>query len=55
MQKLGQHGFSAAVRLGVDAPTAERRRILLLGLAAAIGTAESPGVHLKLSGRRLTA
>jgi hypothetical protein len=41
VQKLAQHGFSAAVRLGVEAPTAERRRTLLVGLAAAIGTAES--------------
>jgi hypothetical protein len=48
IQKLGQHGFAAVVRIGVDAPTAERRRVLLLGLAAAIGTTESPGVRLKL-------
>ncbi len=47
-RKLGQHGFAATVRLGVHAPTAERRRTLLLGVAAAIGTIEAPGVHLKL-------
>ncbi|WP_068182380.1 type IV secretory system conjugative DNA transfer family protein [Mycobacterium sp. UM_CSW] len=46
--KLGQHGFRAALRIGVDAATADRRRTLLLGLAAAIRTAEAPGVHLKL-------
>jgi len=48
IQKLGQHGFSAVVRIGVDAASAERRRILLLGLAAAIGTTQSPGVRFKL-------
>lgn len=47
-RKLGQHGFAAAVRLGVHAATAERRRVLLLGVAAAIGTVEAPGVYLKL-------
>lgn len=46
--KLGQHAFTAAVRLGVQAPTAERRKSLLLGLAAAIGTAESPDVRVTL-------
>ena len=48
LRKLGQHGFTAAVRLGVHAGTAERRRRLLLGLATAIGTVETPGVHLTL-------
>lgn len=47
-RKLGQHGFSAAIRLGVHAATAERRRTLLLGVAAAISTVEAPGVHLTL-------
>jgi Type IV secretion-system coupling protein DNA-binding domain len=46
--KLGQHAFAAAVRLGVQAPTAERRKSLLLGLAAAIGTTESPDVRVTL-------
>ncbi|WP_018599353.1 type IV secretory system conjugative DNA transfer family protein [Mycobacterium sp. 155] len=46
--KLGQHAFNAAVRLGVQASTAERRRSLLLGLAAAIGTTESPDVRVTL-------
>lgn len=48
VQKLGQHGFSAVVRIGVDAASAERRRALLLGLVAAITTTQSPGVRLKL-------
>jgi hypothetical protein len=47
-RKLGQHGFDAVVRIGVHATTAERRRVLLLGLAAAIGTVEAPGVYVKL-------
>jgi len=47
--KLGQHAFTATVRLGVQAPTAERRKTLLLGLSAAIGTGESPDVRLTLS------
>jgi hypothetical protein len=46
--KLGQHAFTAAVRLGVTAATAERRKTLLLGLAAAIGTTESPDVRIML-------
>ncbi|MCX2934671.1 type IV secretory system conjugative DNA transfer family protein [Mycobacterium sp. CVI_P3] len=46
--KLGQHAFTAAVRLGVQAATAERRKTLLLGLAAAIGTTESPDVRITL-------
>ncbi|WAC90225.1 type IV secretory system conjugative DNA transfer family protein [Mycobacterium sp. Aquia_213] len=46
--KLGQHAFTAAVRLGVQAPTAERRKSLLLGLAAAIGTTEAPDVRVTL-------
>ncbi|GFG50173.1 hypothetical protein CQY20_28430 [Mycolicibacterium agri] len=56
--KLGQYGFRAAVRIGVHAVTAERRRTLLLGLASAIRTVEAPGVHLKLKPekpRRLNA
>jgi hypothetical protein len=48
MRKLGQHGFSAVIRIGVEAGTAERRKSLLLGLAAAIGTVETAGVHFKL-------
>jgi hypothetical protein len=47
-RKLGQHGFAATVQIGVHAATSDRRRTLLLGLAAAIGTIEAPGVYLKL-------
>ncbi|WP_437126374.1 type IV secretory system conjugative DNA transfer family protein [Nocardia mangyaensis] len=52
LRKLGQHGFTAVIRLGVQAATADRRRSLLLGLAAAIGTVESPGAHLKLANEK---
>ncbi|MFI6169050.1 type IV secretory system conjugative DNA transfer family protein [Nocardia sp. NPDC051052] len=47
-RKLGQHGFEVVLRLGVHAITAERRRTLLMGLVAAIGTVEAAGVHLRL-------
>jgi hypothetical protein len=50
--KLGQHGFRAALRIGVDAETPDRRRTLLLGLAAAIRTVEAPGVHLRLKAEK---
>jgi hypothetical protein len=50
--KLGQHAFTAAVRLGVQAPTAERRRSLLLSLASAIGTAESPDVRITVKNEK---
>ncbi|WP_043732453.1 type IV secretory system conjugative DNA transfer family protein [Nocardia asiatica] len=51
-RKLGQHGFSAVIRIGVEASTAERRKSLLLGLAAAIGTVETAGVHFKLANEK---
>lgn len=47
-QKVGQHGFMTTLRIGVHAGGAERRRALLLGLAAAMNTVEAPGVHLLL-------
>ncbi|PSR58689.1 MULTISPECIES: type IV secretory system conjugative DNA transfer family protein [Nocardia] len=52
VRKLGQHGFAAVIRIGVEAGTAERRKSLLLGLAAALGTVETAGVHLKLAGEK---
>ncbi|MBF6185044.1 type IV secretory system conjugative DNA transfer family protein [Nocardia farcinica] len=52
VRKLGQHGFSAVIRIGVEAGTAERRKSLLLGLAAAIGTVETAGVHFKLANEK---
>lgn len=48
LKKIGQHGFAAAVRIGVQAPTAERRRTLLLGLTSALSTANAPGVKVLL-------
>ncbi|MBF6171288.1 type IV secretory system conjugative DNA transfer family protein [Nocardia blacklockiae] len=47
-QKVGQHGFITTLRIGVHAGGAERRRSLLLGLAAAMNTVEAPGVRLTL-------
>jgi hypothetical protein len=46
--KVGDHGFACTLRLGVGAPTPERRRALLLDLATALRTSEAAGVHLKL-------
>lgn len=54
IQKLGQHGFAAALRIGVHATSADRRRTLLLGLATALGTVEAPGVHLKLKSENVS-
>lgn len=48
VQKAGQHGFMTTLRIGVHAGGAERRRTLLLGLAAAMNTVEAPGVQLLL-------
>ncbi|RDI54019.1 type IV secretory system conjugative DNA transfer family protein [Nocardia mexicana] len=47
-KKLGQHGFEVTVRIGADAATSDRRRILLLSLASALGTVNAVGVHLEL-------
>ncbi|WP_405182541.1 type IV secretory system conjugative DNA transfer family protein [Nocardia sp. NBC_01377] len=47
-RKLGQHGFSATVRIGVSAPAAGRRKSLLLNLASTLGTVNAAGVHLRL-------
>ncbi|SLB64844.1 type IV secretory system conjugative DNA transfer family protein [Mycobacteroides abscessus] len=48
LKKIGQHGFTASVRIGVQAPTAQRRRTLLLGLASGLSTANAPGVKVLL-------
>lgn len=48
IRKIGLHGFLAAVRVGVDAPSAERRQALILGLTGAIRTTQSAGVRLVL-------
>lgn len=49
VRKLGEHGFRAVVRLAVDAPTAERRKSLLLGLASAVSTVEAANSTLRLA------
>lgn len=48
IRKLGTHGFATTIRLGTQAGTDVRRKHLLLGLASAVRTVESAGVHLKL-------
>jgi hypothetical protein len=45
--KVGDHGYACAVRLGVRAPTASRERSLLLRLTAALRTTESSGVKMR--------
>lgn len=47
--KVAEHGFAAAVRVGVRASSPRRRQQLLLGLLAALRTAESPGLVLRLT------
>ena len=49
IRKLGEHGFRAVVRLAVDAPTEERRKSLLLGLASAVSTVEAASSSLRLA------
>ncbi|SHH31256.1 Type IV secretory system Conjugative DNA transfer [Jatrophihabitans endophyticus] len=51
--KVSDFGFACAVRLGVTATDAERRKSLLLGLSAAVRVAEAPGVQLRF--RRMHA
>lgn len=46
--KVADHGFACTVRLGVSAGTPQRRRSLLLGLLAAIRTAETAGLTVRL-------
>ncbi|MBV9821451.1 MAG: type IV secretory system conjugative DNA transfer family protein, partial [Actinobacteria bacterium] len=47
-EKVSDHGFACAVRIGVTANSVGRRRALVLGLLAAIRTSEAPGILLKL-------
>ncbi|MCA4994231.1 type IV secretory system conjugative DNA transfer family protein [Tsukamurella tyrosinosolvens] len=49
VRKLGEHGFRAAVRLAVEAPTENRRKSLLLGLSSSIATVEAAGASLRLA------
>lgn len=46
IRKLGEHGFAAALRIGVTASTPARRQALLTGLAGALGTINAPGARL---------
>ena len=46
--KVGDHGFACAVRIGVTAESPERRRELLTGVFAALRTAQSPGVVVRV-------
>ena len=46
--KVGDHGFAAAIRLGVAAASEPRRRELLLSLYGALRVSEAPGVQLRL-------
>jgi hypothetical protein len=46
--KVGDHGFAAAVRLGALAVDAARRRNLIFGLYSALRVSEAPGLQAKL-------
>lgn len=45
--KVGDHGFACALRIGATAASDARRRSLILGVAAAMRTAELSGLRLK--------
>jgi hypothetical protein len=47
-QKRSEPGWRATGRLGVHAGTVDRQRQLLIRLAGALRTAESPGLHVEL-------
>lgn len=46
--KVSDHGFACTIRIGVRSPSAERRKALVLGVLAAIRTAESSGLQLRI-------
>jgi hypothetical protein len=46
--RAGQHGFAAALRIGVSAATPERRKQLVTGVLGAMSTAVDRGVYLDL-------
>lgn len=46
-QKVSDHGFACAVRIGVSAGTPGRRQRLVMGLVAAIRSTESAGLLLR--------
>ncbi len=47
-QKVREHGFAAALRIGVTATTPERARRLVIGMLGALSTAQGRGVYLDL-------
>lgn len=46
--RVGQHGFSAIIRVGVSAATPERRRQLVTGVLGALSTAAGRETYLEL-------
>lgn len=46
--RSGQHGFAAAIRIGVAANTPERRQQLVIGVLGALSTAEDRGTYIDL-------
>ena len=46
--KIGEPGFRAACRIGVDAPTAKMAQAVASCVLAGLRTAEAPGVRIKL-------
>ncbi|SDI89981.1 hypothetical protein SAMN05444157_0710 [Frankineae bacterium MT45] len=47
--KVADHGFAAAVRLGATAASRERRSSLILSMYSALRTSEAPGLQFSLS------
>lgn len=50
--KIADHGFACTIRLGATAASPGRERALVFGLLAALRTAESGGIRLKLRRER---
>jgi hypothetical protein len=50
--KIADHGFACTIRLGATAASPARQRALVLSLLAALRTAESGGIRLKLRRER---
>lgn len=47
--RAGQHGFTSAIRIGVAAKTAKRRKQLVIGVLGALSTAEDRGTYMDLA------
>ena len=47
--RVGQHGFASAIRIGVAATTAERRKQMVAGVLGAISTAGDRGTYMDLA------